>query len=103
MAIVENQQRGNNNGGDYAQSHAVVIDNREKLSISGIEDVETFDENTIVVHTVMGKLTICGTSLHIRELNVETTDLTVEGHIDALQYSNETFERRRGLFSGLFR
>jgi len=103
MAIVENQPRGSANGGDYAQSHAVVIDNREKLTISGIIDVETFDENMIVVHTVMGKLTICGTSLHIRELNVDTTDLNVEGHIDAMQYSDESVERKRGLFSGIFR
>lgn len=99
MAIIENQSKNS----DYIQSHGVIIENREKMSVSGVNDVETFDENTIVIHTVMGIMTICGSCLHIRELNVDTSDLNIEGNIDSIEYRNESYEKKKGLFQGLFR
>ena len=51
----------------------------------------------------MGLMTICGSGLHIRELNVDTSDLNIEGNIDSIEYRNETYEKKRGLFQGIFR
>ncbi len=99
MPMIENQPKSS----DYQATHGVIMENREKLTISGVNDVETFDENTVIIHTVMGLMTICGSGLHIRELNVDTSDLNIEGNIDSIEYRNETYEKKRGLFQGIFR
>jgi sporulation protein YabP len=81
--------------------HNVIMQNRSKLSVSGVEDVENFDDREIVMYTSRGKLTVHGAGLHIARLSVEDGDLTVEGEVDTLQYSAENAPRG-GLFSKLF-
>ena len=46
--------------------HNIIMQNRTKLSISGVEDVENFDDREVVMYTSHGKLTVHGTELHIR-------------------------------------
>lgn len=65
------------------------MENREKLSVSGIVKVENFDENAILLITEMGELTIKGDNLHISKMDVDTGDLSVTGNIYGLIY-NET-------------
>ena len=81
--------------------HNVIMKNRGKLSISGVEDVENFDDREIVMYTSRGKLTVQGVDLRIERLSVDDGDLTVEGVIDALNYSAEA-RSRGGFFSRLF-
>lgn len=81
--------------------HNIIMQNRTKLSISGVEDVENFDDREVVLYTSRGKLTIRGTELHIERLSVDEGDLTIEGTIDALEYSAE-LRGRGGFFSKLF-
>ena len=69
--------------------HNIIMQNRAKLSVSGVEDVENFDDREIVMYTSRGKLTVHGTQLHIARLSVEEGDLTIEGTIDTLAYSAE--------------
>ncbi len=81
--------------------HNVIMQNRSRLSISGVQDVENFDDREIVLYTTCGKLTVQGTQLHIERLSVEEGDLTIEGGVDSLAYSAE-MRGRSGLFSKLF-
>lgn len=82
--------------------HKITMENREKLYICGVEDVESFDENEIQVYTSEGLLSIKGSELHINKLNTQDGELMVEGNIDSLVYSN-TEINRGGFFTKLFR
>ena len=68
--------------------HQLVLDDRRRLSVSGVSDVDSFDETAVVAHTTLGNLTIKGQALHICRLNTETGDLTLEGQIDELEYTD---------------
>lgn len=82
--------------------HKLTMENREKLFLSGVEDVDSFDENEIQVYTSEGLLMIKGNDLHISRLNVEDGELMVEGEVDTLAYSNVE-QSRGGFFGKLFR
>ena len=81
----------------------VIMENRSKVNISGVNDVDSFDEGTIVLFTVLGVLTIKGGDLHINKLNVDTGELMIEGEIDSLTYSEQTGGKGGGLFAELFK
>ena len=68
--------------------HQLVLDDRRRLTVSGVSDVDSFDDNTVVAHTNLGELTVRGHELHICRLNTESGELSLEGHIDALDYSD---------------
>ena len=82
------------------QSHALTLNDRKRLSVSGVEDVEAFDEDTVILSTVGGALTIRGGGLRINRLSLDGGELLVEGRIDGLDYSEER-ERRRGFLGKL--
>ena len=80
--------------------HRVVLEDREQLTISGVEEVESFDENTILLTTAHGGLEIQGEGLHIEKLSLDGGDLKVEGLVSALIYQTQSRERG-GLLSRL--
>lgn len=82
--------------------HHVVIENRQSLTVSGVEDVERFDENTIVLSTSMGSMVVSGEELHIEKLSLDGGDLKVEGHVDSISYEDDG-NGRGGFFSRLLR
>lgn len=82
--------------------HHLILEGREQLSVSGVEEVESFDESQIVMYTTKGTLVVRGEGLHIEKLSLDGGDLKVEGSIDALTYEDGPRERG-GLFSRLFR
>lgn len=73
--------------------HHVVLEGRSDLSVSGVEDVESFDENTIVMTTVKGTLVVRGEGLHIEKLSLDGGDLKVEGMVDSLTYEDDGREK----------
>ena len=77
----------NNEYGNFAGGiHRVELNGRERLVISGVEDVERFDESGIVMSTSVGVLTVTGEGLHIGKLSLEGGELHVDGRIDSLAY-----------------
>ena len=82
--------------------HNVILENRKSLNISGVSDVDSFDEQTVVVYTDLGQLIIRGNSLHVNKLSVESGELTVEGEVDSLTYT-ENKASGGGFFSKIFR
>ena len=85
--------------------HKLVFQNRSAGSITGISDVVSFDENTIVLDTDMGLLTIKGKELHVSRLTLEKGEVDVDGTIDSMTYSSNEALRKSGesLFSRLFK
>jgi len=84
------------------QPHRLVLDGRRKLTASGVERVESFDEETIVARTVQGTLVIRGAGLHLEKLTLDTGEILVQGRIDAAEYEEEA-EQSGGFFSRLFK
>ena len=83
--------------------HSLILDNRKSLSIAGVSDVDSFDEQTVVVYTSIGELTIKGEQLHINNLNLETGDLKIDGKVGSLVYSENKSPQNKGFFTKLFK
>ena len=82
-------------------AHRLTMEGREKLTISGVEDVISFDEHEILLDTLEGTLLLRGEGLHINKLSVESGELQIEGLIDTLEYSDSA-PSRPGLLSRIF-
>lgn len=76
----------------------LVLENREKLSISGVLDVLSFDDQVVIVETELGLLTVKGENLRINKLSLDTSEVVVEGEIYNLAYSENDLEKKTGSF-----
>lgn len=85
------------------QNHNIILENRKSLSISGITDVDSFDEREIILYTQLGELTIQGRELHIDAMSVETGDMTITGDIWALIYGDKDKKGPISALGKLFR
>ena len=81
--------------------HHLTLEGREKLKVSGVEDVERFDENEILLSTVQGELTITGENLHIDALSLDGGEMAVSGTVTSLVYEDPV-AHGRGFFGRLF-
>lgn len=82
--------------------HHLILEGREQLSVSGVEEVESFDEAQIVMYTSKGALIVRGEGLHIEKLSLDGGDLRVEGLVESLTYE-ESQREKGGLLARLFR
>lgn len=80
----------------------VILEDRKRLSVSGVSDVDNFDERSVTVYTTLGELSVRGAQLHITSLNIETGELSLEGQVDALLYALDR-PQSGGFFSRMFR
>lgn len=83
--------------------HTVILEGRKALSISGVTDVDSFDEREIRLYTKLGELTVTGKDLHINAVSIETGNMTVEGDIWSLQYGDRDKQNAVSLLGKLFR
>ncbi|MBQ2678622.1 MAG: sporulation protein YabP [Firmicutes bacterium] len=85
--------------------HSVRIENREKIVITGVVDVSSFDDERISAETNMGYLTVEGVCLHINKLNLDSGELSIDGEINSFFYnvSKEPKSSKGSLFSKMFR
>ncbi len=83
---------------NLSKPHILSLDNRKLLSLSGISDVDSFDDKSVTAHTDIGMLSICGENLNIKMLNLEIGELEVEGKISSLIYNDCKQNKRRKLF-----
>ena len=71
------------------------------MTLTGVKDVLSFDEETVVLDTSLGRLTVKGSGLHIVNFDTKSGDLSAEGRLYALVYTTE--EKNGGFFSRVFR
>ena len=82
----------------------IVLENREKLNISGVLDVLSFDDQIVILETELGLLTVKGENLRINKLSLDTSEVTVDGEINQLAYSEkERIEKGGGLLNKIFK
>jgi len=82
--------------------HHLILEDRRALTVSGVSDVDSFDEMTVTIYTDIGELTVKGQGLHINRLNIETGELTMEGQIQSMTYT-DVQSRSGGFFGRLFK
>lgn len=83
-------------------SHNITLKDRKLLTVSGVTDVDSFDDVEIIAYTDAGELTVRGEQLKINRLNTETGELNVEGVISSLSYLNER-PQAKSFFARVFR
>ena len=83
----------------------IDLENREKLSISGVLDVFSFDDQIIILETDLGLLHVKGENLKINKLSIDTSEVIVEGNINSLNYSDKDSDKKSGssLLGKIFR
>lgn len=74
----------------------LILENREKLTVTGVEDVLSFDDQIVIIDTQLGLLTIKGDDLRINELNLDSSEVVIEGEIFNLGYSDNDIGKKNG-------
>ena len=85
-----------------ARPHKLVIDERQKTMITGVQSVESFDESEVVVQTDVGIIIVGGQGLHLSKLNLEEGQLIIDGLVFSVDY-DDVVQKKGGLFSGIFK
>ena len=91
------------NGQTDKQCHEIYLKHRREMSINGVRDVDSFDEQTAVIQTADGELTLEGEGLKIGTLDTDKGVVTVSGKINALYYTGDEGKEKRRLVSRLFK
>ena len=84
-------------------NHEIIISERRSLRVSGVRDVDSFDEGGAVLKTDMGELTVEGVGLNVETLDIDRGVVELNGRIDCIFYSENSSDEKRGLFSKIFR
>lgn len=83
--------------------HNLIMENRGKLTLTGVIDIHSFDDELVLVETQMGILTIKGNDLKMNKLNLDNNELVVEGKITALVYSEGDMSKKGNVFGKIFK
>lgn len=78
----------------------LVLENRGKLSVSGVLDVLSFDDQIVIIETELGLLTVKGEDLRINKLSIDTSEVVVEGDIYNMGYSEKDMDKKTGSLLG---
>lgn len=82
----------------------IIMENREKISVTGVIDIHSFDDELVLAQTDLGILTIKGDDLKMNKLNLENNELIVEGKIMAVAYSDiNNTNKKTGIMNKLFK
>ncbi len=81
----------------------LVLENRHKLSVSGVMDILSFDDQIVIIDTNMGMLTVKGIDLRINKLSIDTNDIIVEGTINSLVYSDKVDKKASNFIGKIFK
>src|SRR6185437_11868009 len=86
------------------QEHDVIMRSRKLLDITGVKQVESFDNEEFLLETVMGFLAIRGQNLQMKNLDVEKGIVSIKGRVFDISYLDDhSTEKAKGFFSKLFR
>ena len=75
---------------------------RQKLEVSGVDEVIRFDDNFALLKTTCGELNIEGKNIKIGVLDTDKGLVSLEGEIDGIYYTNENKQQKSGLFGRFF-
>lgn len=80
----------------------IILEGRKKLSVSGVEDIDSFNEKSAVIFTTLGIIEVKGSDIHMNKLNLESGEIVLEGEFDSLIYPDSSAEKgKKSFFSKL--
>ncbi len=85
--------------------HNVILENREKLSVSGVEHVNSFNSELIVLETIAGVITVKGQELDVNKLSLDDGNVIISGRVSSMVYSDRDSISAKGggLLSKMFK
>ncbi len=87
-----------------AKQHNLTLEGREKLYISGVTDVGSFNDNTVTLSTQIGELIIKGDDLHISSLDINAGNVLIKGFIISCIYTESgVFKKEKGFLKSIFK
>ena len=100
--MIEERKTINMNTNNVIQN--LLLENRKKLNVSGVNDVLSFDDQVVIVDTELGLLTVKGENIRITKLSLDTAEVVIEGEISSLTYSNSKQDKSNStLLSKIFK
>lgn len=87
------------------KGHKTVIEGKRRVTVTAVEDIDSFNENEVIFLTAAGMMTVTGSDLHINRLSLEEGLIIIDGEVDSVDYADLAEERteRPGMFSKLFK
>ena len=83
-------------------NHKLIMEDRARLIIGGVENVESFSDCLVLLDTSMGRLAIKGENLHINKLDVTGGDFSLDGKVNSLEYQKKS-GKKGGFLENLFK
>ena len=100
--MIKDSYNGSQNSIELVQN--IILENRNKLSISGVKDVFSFDDQIVILDTDLGMITIKGQDIRISKLSLDTSDVIIDGRINSISYSEKNDNKSSmGIFNKLFK
>lgn len=82
----------------------IILENRKKLTLTGVEEVISFDDEKILLNTKLGFLTIKGSELKMNKLDVQNGDVIIVGNVGSIVYSSKEIKKEKeSIISKLFK
>ena len=81
----------------------IMIENRERVNLTGVIDIHSFDDELVLVETNLGIITLKGINLKINKLNLDSNELSVEGKVNSLCYSENMEQKKSNMIGKLFK
>ena len=78
----------------------LILENKENLTITGVRDVLSFDDQIVILDTELGMLTVKGENIKINKLSIDSGDVILEGEINNLNYSKDNFDKKQSSLIG---
>lgn len=101
---IEERRMGNSGNSLNTVMQNVILENREKLTITGVLDVFSFDDQIVILETELGLLTIKGENLRINKLSLDSEEVIIEGEIINLGYTEKDLDRKNtSIFGKIFK
>jgi len=100
MPIHQHEER--KRPSNSAVRHNVLMDKRESVTVAGVTDVISFDEESVICETELGVLVLSGANLHVKRINLESGELAVTGELDGVRYENAS-TKAKSVFGRMFK
>lgn len=88
------------------KKHQFTLKQRESLTVEGVVNVESFDDEQVHLETEQGMMTVRGDGIHIKELNLDGGSLQVQGFVRSIEYTGDgprQKDRAKGILGKLFK
>ena len=83
-------------------AHSLLMEERNRLTVSGVRDVDSFDEETLILMTDLGEITVKGEGIKVTRFSAETGDFAATGTFHSVTYADR-LPKNSGFFARVFK